>query len=256
MAAPTVEEVLDQRRHRDGSRQERSAALVSLGLHLLAVAVALILPLLTYQPPQRPRILPVRLVPLQRQGRVDAPPERKTRPAETRPAEPRPEPAKPEPPEPEPSAPRPIAPPPEPSRQERVPEPETPERETSRPEPPATEPEPGRLGSPQGDPLGSSAFGARIAGIDPGFTHDSYLQRMLTRIENEWRRPGLEGEVEAIVHFVVDKDGTVRDLRLIQSSGHRPFDLAAVRAVQNASPLPPLPRSYRKDSLGVNLIVR
>jgi TonB family protein len=41
-----------------------------------------------------------------------------------------------------------------------------------------------------------------------------------------------------------------------QSSGYNSFDLAALRAVQNASPFPPLPRAYRQDSLGVNLIVR
>lgn len=253
MATPTVEEILDQRRRRDDSRQERFAALVSLGLHLLAVAVALLLPLLTTEATQTPKILPVRLVPMQRQGRVDAPPEPKPRPPERRPAEPAPE---PEPPTPEPAEPepRPVVPPPEPA-------PSEPMERSSEPEPappePASPPEPeGRLGSPEGDPLGSSAFGARIAGVDPGFTHDSYLQRMLARIETEWRRPALEGQVEAIVHFVVEKDGTVRDLRIAQSSGHRPFDLAAVRAVQNASPLPPLPRSYRKDSLGVNLIVR
>lgn len=238
MAAPTVEEILEERRHRDGRRRDRYATLAAVGLHVLAVTAALVAPLLTQAPPQRPRILPVRLVPMQRLGRVDAPPQRR--------------------PEPKPPERKPQPPPPEPTPQK--PEPQRPEPEKPQEPPPPTEPEPapdpGRLGSPEGDPLGSSAFGARISGVDPSFTHDSYLIRMLARIESEWRRPSVQGSVEAVLHFVIEKDGTVRDLRVVETSGHRPFDLAAVRAVQNASPLPPLPRSYRKDSLGVNLIVR
>ena len=46
------------------------------------------------------------------------------------------------------------------------------------------------------------------------------------------------------------------DLQVAQSSGYNSFDLAALRAVQNASPFAPLPRAYRNDSLGVTLIVR
>lgn len=239
MAAPTVEEILEQRRHRDGRRRDRYATLAALGLHVLAVTAALVAPLLSQAPPQRPRILPVRLVPMQRLGRVDAPPQR---------PEPKPPERKPQPPPPEPTPRKPEPRPPEPEK----PEPEKPPP----PQPTEPAPDPGRLGSPEGDPLGSSAFGARISGVDPSFTHDSYLTRMLARIESEWRRPSVQGPVEAVLHFVVEKNGTVRDLRVVETSGHRPFDLAAVRAVQNASPLPPLPRSYRKDSLGVNLIVR
>lgn len=246
MAAPTVDEILEERRHRDDRRRDRYAIVAALGLHVLAVVAALAAPLLTQPPPERPRILPVRLVPMQRQGRVDAPPQRpEPKPPERKTPPPPPEREQPSPPAPEPAE---KAPEPAPAEKQVAPEPEPPE-----PEPP---PDPGRLGSPQGDPLGASAFGARISGVDPSFTHDSYLTRMLARIEAEWRRPSVQGPVEAVLHFVVEKDGTVRDLRVAETSGHRPFDLAAVRAVQNASPLPPLPRSYRKDSLGVNLIVR
>jgi len=45
------------------------------------------------------------------------------------------------------------------------------------------------------------------------------------------------------------------DLKISESSGYNSFDLAALRAVQNAAPFPPLPRAYSHDDLGVNLIV-
>ena len=40
------------------------------------------------------------------------------------------------------------------------------------------------------------------------------------------------------------------------TSGAEVFDEAALRAVQATSPLPPLPKSYAKDSLGIHLIVK
>jgi protein TonB len=59
-----------------------------------------------------------------------------------------------------------------------------------------------------------------------------------------------------VVVFRIHQDGSITDLRVEQSSGFSAFDLAAMRAVSNAAPFPPLPRAYRHDSLGVNLIVR
>ena len=70
------------------------------------------------------------------------------------------------------------------------------------------------------------------------------------------RRPRVDGPIEAMVHFRIGKDGRLSALELVQPSGVAPFDLAALRAVEAASPFPPLPTSYRSDSLGVNLIVR
>jgi TonB family protein len=79
---------------------------------------------------------------------------------------------------------------------------------------------------------------------------------MLAMIAAHWVRPPLGGGVEMKVHFRIHKDGRITGLRIVTSSGYNSFDLAGLRAVQSASPLPPLPRSYRRDSLGVNLIIR
>jgi TonB family protein len=114
-----------------------------------------------------------------------------------------------------------------------------------------------RRGSPRGSPLGTSTLGAAVAGIDnPAFTYDYYLDRMLGLIEAQWLRPPVDQPIEAVVHFRIGHDGRISELEVIQESGLAAFDLAALRAVQNAAPFPPLPASYRSDSLGVNLIVR
>ncbi len=116
--------------------------------------------------------------------------------------------------------------------------------------------ESGPRGSAAGNPLGSSAFGSAIAGLeDPDFGYGYYIDRLLQLIDANWTRPPVGGEVRTVVYFRIQKSGAITDLKVAQSSGYNAFDLAALRAVQNAAPFPTLPASYRHDSLGVNLIV-
>ncbi len=79
---------------------------------------------------------------------------------------------------------------------------------------------------------------------------------MLALIRAQWVRPPLGGGIEASVHFQIGRNGEISDLRIVQSSGYSSFDLAGMRAVQSASPLPPLPSGYKQGSLGVTLIIR
>ncbi len=117
--------------------------------------------------------------------------------------------------------------------------------------------EAGRRGATTGKPQGTSAFGSQIAGLDnPDFKFGYYIDQLLSSIDSKWVRPPLGNEVQAVIGFRIQRDGSITDLQVARSSGYNSFDLAALRAVQNASPFPPLPRAYRQDSLGVNLIVR
>lgn len=56
------------------------------------------------------------------------------------------------------------------------------------------------------------------------------------------RERGLEGEV--IVQFSVARDGAVRGVRILRSSGVGEFDNEAVALLARVSPLPPLPGSW------------
>ncbi|HSK76152.1 MAG TPA: TonB family protein [Thermoanaerobaculia bacterium] len=117
--------------------------------------------------------------------------------------------------------------------------------------------EAGRRGAPTGSPLGTTAFGSEIAGLDnPDFTYSYYIDQLLSAIDANWVRPSLGDGVRAIIAFRIGRDGSLSGLEVAESSGYNSFDLAALRAVQNAAPFPPLPRAYRHDSLGVRLIVR
>jgi TonB family protein len=79
---------------------------------------------------------------------------------------------------------------------------------------------------------------------------------MKTLIGQRWLRPQVGGTITATVAFVIDRDGTIRDAKNEISSGNGTFDRAALRAVLEASPLPPLPFGYNGTYLGVHLTFR
>lgn len=263
-----VNGVLADRARRHGRNAEATSFLAALALHGLLLAVVLLAPRLKPPPPPL-EFVPVQIIPAQALGvRRPAPPRRKTPPAPAAetpaPEETKPEaaPLKPEPaddvpqlphPEPDPESDRkkkdPKPKPPEPSRE--------PEQGTSGTAPGETGDQLGRRGGPRGNPLGTTAFGSEVGGLDnPDFTYAYYLDRLLSLIDAQWQRPSMGSGVKAVIFFRIGRDGAMTDLQVEQSSGYNSFDLAALRAVQNAAPFPPLPRAYKHADLGVHLIVR
>jgi protein TonB len=100
-------------------------------------------------------------------------------------------------------------------------------------------------------PVGS----AGVTGIEGDFPYTIYVDRMKTLIGQRWLRPqGATGTTT--VSFVIDRDGTIRDAKNEIPSGNGTFDRAALRAVLEASPLPPLPFGYNGTYLGVHLTFR
>lgn len=163
------------------------------------------------------------------------------------------------PPTPAPTPPAPVVRPstapvlPKPPTQDKKKEPPKPEKE-----PPPAAAAPAGPPAPAAAPGTAAAVaGPAVAGLDnPTFTYGYYVDQMLGLIQAQWVRPPLGGGIEAMVSFRIQRDGRITDLRIERSSGYSSFDLAGLRAVQSASPLPPLPRSYTQGSLGVNLILR
>jgi TonB family protein len=95
---------------------------------------------------------------------------------------------------------------------------------------------------------------AGVTGLEGGnFPYTMYVDRMTTKIGSSWFRPQVTGELITVVYFVIERNGTLRDVRVERSSGNRTFDRAAYRAVLESSPLPPLPMQYSGTHLGVHL---
>jgi len=87
------------------------------------------------------------------------------------------------------------------------------------------------------------------------FPYTIYIERMKTLIGSRWFRPQVGGGA-VLVYFAIDRDGTIRDTRVETPSGDSTFDRAALRAVLESSPLPPLPFGYAGTYLGVHLTFR
>jgi len=245
--ADAVSPVLDRRREEIGQRRLGPAATLAVLLHFALIAAAVVLPRLLAPVPEPPSYVAVQIVPAARLG-IEEP---KPRPR-------RPEPKKPEPvPKPEPKTEAPVLP--EPNARKPQPERPRPAPAEAAPEAP-TAPDASEDDQTQGSPTGSESglsLGAAVAGFDnPNFTYGYYVDQMLAKISSNWSRPPVGSGIETVLHFRIARDGRVTDLRITNSSGINSFDLAALRAVQASSPLPPLPRAFREDSLGVNLIVR
>jgi TonB family C-terminal domain len=99
--------------------------------------------------------------------------------------------------------------------------------------------------------------GTGVTALEGGdFPYTIYIGRMTSLIGQHWLRPQVVGGTIATVSFVIDRDGTIRDAKNEISSGNGTFDRAALRAVLEASPLPPLPFGYNGTYLGVHLNFR
>ena len=245
--AQTVEGLLSERRSQTFRGGRITGALVAILVHGGAVAFALAAPNLFAKEPEPLQYVPVLLVPPQLLGvEKPPPPQPSTEP------EPTPEPPKPRAEEPSPDAMEiPTSEEPEPSEPDPPPAAsETPAAETR------NDPGPDRpQGSTSGSSVGVATTNSVVGVVDPNFTYGYYVDRMVAIIRSQWVRPPLGSGVEGAVRFRIRDNGSVRDVRVVESSGYNSFDLAALRAVQGA-PLPPLPKSYKKDFLDVNLIFR
>ena len=94
---------------------------------------------------------------------------------------------------------------------------------------------------------------AGVASLEGGpFPYSLYIDRMVALIGTHWFRPQGADRI-AQIYFVIDRNGTVQQVKVEKSSGDASFDRAAQRAVMETSPLPPLPLAYEGTFLGVHL---
>ncbi len=98
------------------------------------------------------------------------------------------------------------------------------------------------------NPMYAPQNGGAQVGIGPnsplGNRLGWYAELVRQRIAQNWHTNGLDVRAQnapAIVTFVILRDGAIRDPRIVQGSGSPPIDNTALRAVYDASPLPPLP---------------
>jgi len=87
------------------------------------------------------------------------------------------------------------------------------------------------------------------------FDFGPYANLLYRIVKNNWIVPyaathlGLKGVT--VISFRIQKNGRVTNLTLEDPSGVQPFDGAALNAIELSNPLPPLPKQFPKDSVGV-----
>lgn len=259
LALNQVNQVLAVRSNRLGKRPFRIALSLSAVIHAAILIAVLLVPGLLRSAPQR--IEYVEIVSIPAAALQPAPkPQPKTRPTPP-PPQPEPEPVvvpeepveipedipliedkDPEPePEPEPPKPAPVEIPEEPAEQ----------TEDDEDDAPVDPEEPELPAASKGEVQDTT-----VAGFDdPDFKYDYYTRSLIQAIRRAWRRPRLERRMDLAITFRIARDGTVSDIALARTSGIPSYDRAGLRGLQDASPLPPLPVAYRKQSLGVTVLL-
>jgi protein TonB len=225
-----------------GERGLGLPVVVSLLVHAALVAAAFLL---------RPEASPP-MPPVYRVNLVAAPPgERAVGVVQPPPA---PAPAEPTPPPPRPVAETPDAVPvprPVPALR-RTPPKSTPTQATT--ERPAAKPssQPRAGGGPVGG-TGSDVATVRTPGIE--FPYGGYLDNIVRQLVLRFRPAGNRALV-ADVSFLIRRDGSVSDIRVLRSSGVYTFDVeaqGAIEAAGQARAFGPLPRGFPDDVLPVTI---
>ncbi|MHB9098176.1 MAG: energy transducer TonB [Syntrophales bacterium] len=84
----------------------------------------------------------------------------------------------------------------------------------------------------------------------------AYYAAIWSRIKGKWALPQgiLPGEVlEVVIDVTILRSGAVTEVSFEKRSGNRYFDESAMKAIQKASPLPPLPAWISGGSIGVGI---
>ncbi len=97
---------------------------------------------------------------------------------------------------------------------------------------------------------------------DDGVTFDTrdmmyrgYLDMLRQKVESIWHYPkraaeqGIYGDL--LVRFVILKDGSLGEVKVLRTSGHRMLDTAAVDALRQGVPYWPLPEGWERQSLPI-----
>lgn len=90
---------------------------------------------------------------------------------------------------------------------------------------------------------------------DFGTMYPWYVQQINNRMAQDWYRsevnPATPKGSRAYITFMINRDGSVSNPSLAQSSGSSTLDFSCLHAAQRVQAFPPLPPGYRESTLGV-----
>ncbi|MFC2167067.1 TonB family protein [Acidobacteriota bacterium] len=86
------------------------------------------------------------------------------------------------------------------------------------------------------------------------FPFSYYLRQLSSRLSNYWVKPQSREELFTTVFFKIYRNGSIGDIKVVESSGNRILDRTTIRAITLAEPFAPLPQAYAYDYLEIQLI--
>jgi len=105
----------------------------------------------------------------------------------------------------------------------------------------AAAPGAGRIGTGGNSPLGNQ--------------FPAYAKQIQELVAQKWRTSDVDARIQTapitIITFDLMRDGTARNIQVLQKSGIPTLDFSAQRAVTEASPFPPIPPTYDGSSVPV-----
>ena len=110
------------------------------------------------------------------------------------------------------------------------------------------------MSNPMFGTVGAGGVGVGT-GTPFGNRFGAYADLLRRRISEKWRTTDVDAVARnarpATVNFDIMRNGQVRNVKIVESSGVPSLDFSARRAVLEASPLPELPREFERDSANV-----
>jgi len=88
--------------------------------------------------------------------------------------------------------------------------------------------------------------GSGAGGTPTDLQYILYQGKMDERIKAAWAWAGADKSLRAVIQFNLTPAGEIRNVRTIESSGDRQYDVSCERAVRVSSPLDPVPEKYRE----------
>jgi protein TonB len=84
------------------------------------------------------------------------------------------------------------------------------------------------------------------------FPYAYYLRTIHQKISERWEGRARDGQ-QPVAVFEIGRDGKVLRLGIEKTSGNSLYDQAALRAITDASPFPPLPVDFKDSLLRIHL---
>lgn len=85
----------------------------------------------------------------------------------------------------------------------------------------------------------------------PDVDFGPYMNEIQNRIKSNWRPPTCDKSRHVVLQFNVVKDGKINSIKVLESSNFYALDLTAKRALIVSAPFPPLPSSFKEDSIDI-----